>query len=143
MMGAAFTAQKRQKREDTGIGRSAERQRGQRMAAPAERADDMAVAANRTEGGVQGCAAYRVEHDVEPASLCIACDIVHDRLFLVVDRRRAELPDQSETLRRTRRAHLRAECTRDLDRDMADAARAAMDQDLLSRGNMRAIDQAL
>src|SRR5216683_771134 len=108
------------------------------MSAPAERADHMAETAHGLEGRVQRRAADRIEHDVEPAALRVPCHIVLDALRLVVDRRGAELRDERVMFGRAGCKHVRAECAGDLDRDMADAARAAMDQDFLPGADMRA-----
>src|SRR5215468_8096670 len=102
------------------------------MAAPAERADHMAEAANGVEGCIKRAATDGVENNIETVAVRVLCNIVSDRLLVVVDRRGAELSYESKTLRRARRKHLRPHRAGDLDRDMAHAACAAMDQNRLA-----------
>src|SRR5277367_3853994 len=111
------------------------------MRAPAERADNMAEAPDRVERRIEGCAADGVVHDIETASVRVLPDIIFDALASVVDRRGAEALDQGQALRRSGREYLRAERPCDLDRDMADAAGPAMDQNLLAGADTSAIDQ--
>src|SRR5215467_2237724 len=111
------------------------------MTAPAERADHMAETTNGVEGCIERAATNGVEHNIEAAALRVPCNILFDRLLVVVDRRGAEPGDESKTLRRTGREHLRSQRAGNLDGDMADPAGAAMDQNRLAGPEMSAVDE--
>jgi hypothetical protein len=60
VMAAPLPCQQRRQRKYACIGRALERQRRQRMAAPAKTTDDMTEAPNRGERRIQRCPAQRV-----------------------------------------------------------------------------------
>ena len=105
MVGAALPAQQRQQSEDTGIGGRAERQRPERMFAPAKTAHYMAEAADGLERGVEGGAADRVVDEVEASPIGMLCNVLFDRCRSVIDRRRAEPRDESQVDARACREH--------------------------------------
>jgi hypothetical protein len=113
------------------------------MRAPAERADDVAEAADGGERGIQAGATERVVDELEPCAAGVSCDIVLHGLHRMVDRR---CPDAAEIIALgwpVDGIDLRAEGPGDLHDDMTDTAGAAEHKDLLACPDMGAVDEAL
>jgi hypothetical protein len=69
-------------------------------------------------------------------------DVVLDCLSLAIDRHGMQARNVWEALGTSRREDLRTECIRDLNRDMSDAARAAMHEHVLIFFDVCSIDQS-
>jgi hypothetical protein len=69
-------------------------------------------------------------------------DILLDAVLVVIDRRRAELFNEREAPRRTRREYVRADRARKLDGDVSNTAGATMDQHILASLSAGTVDQS-
>src|SRR5215468_8373020 len=112
------------------------------MRAPSERADDMTEALHGLKRRIERRPANRIVDHLKAAAAGVLGDVALDSGPIVVDRDGAELFDEGQASRRARREHLGPDGPRQLDRDVADAARAAMDQHGLAWLQACAIDQA-
>ncbi len=103
---------------------------------------DVAVQLRARERGRDVAAARRVEDDVEAASVREPRDVVRDLLLFVVDRLvGAELARERRLLlRRDRREDPRAARLGELNDDVPDAARPAVDEQRLTRLEPRAVE---
>ncbi len=90
-------------------------------------------------------AAHHVEHQLDAALAGDRRDLGHEVAGPVVDRViRADSPAERRlVVAADRRDHLRAERLRVLDRRVADAARAAVDQDRLARGELSPLEHVV
>src|SRR5579863_5417261 len=102
----------------------------------------MSEACYCVERGIEYGAAHGVVDDVKAPPRRISCDVIVERCF-PVDERRTEVLDIGLVLAGAGGEHLRVERARELDGHVTDAARAAMNQDLLPGTNMSAIDEPL
>jgi hypothetical protein len=140
VMGAALAGQQREQGEHAGVGGGAERQRRERVAAPAEATHHVTEPAHGEERGVEAGPPGGVVDQIEAAATGVAGDVVGDRQR-AIDRRGAELLDRRGARRGGHREHAGAGCARDLDRNLADATDAE-DQHALARADRGAIDFA-
>lgn len=143
--GLSFVLQDRQDREHDVERESVRVHRAQVLGRTRLGGGDPAVGTNRLERGLEVVVADRVEDDAEARAVGVGVDVLLDRLLGVVDGGvRAEfLADGAFLLGGAGRDHPGADRVRDLDADVVDAARAAVDEHDVLGTDVRLVDQHL
>ena len=137
-MPAPLAGQQRRQDEHAGIGRFLEEKRGERMGPPAEAAHHMPKAPHGLEGCIERGTAYGVIEAVETAPARQAQHVIGDG-FSPVDKGRTQALYDGAAMRRSGRESFRSERACELNRDMADAAGTALNQDGFAAGQLQSI----